>query len=352
MIKPENQFYIFGMGHREKYVYKNGMLIKAKTNEIVYSWDVDHEKFLFDRYTVIIWTKEKEIYIITENEEGLFVRHTNNSVAEGEIIDEIFLAKSKINLPCFEEYKYSEQLRILHQEILVSFLDKTPVPNFYVYDTAWYRDGAMMALVLERTGNIELLRDWALSVTELYDKNNKGNCEPDNLGQLAYVLSFFVDKDYKIVKEIVAEAKRISKNGVLTGMTDYGHHEIYSTLWLKFGLNKLGIDTSFISIPKEFDNYARMFWMDRSGIETETHYENEYNEWYPYLWWAVKHFENEPIEEKYLEIKYPMSWEICASEAKYERIKPLSEEYARSKCGAPHSWHASEMFMYLIEMKK
>ena len=46
-----------------------------------------------------------------------------------------------------------------------------------------------------------------------------------------------------------------------------------------------------------------------------------------------------------------MSWEIKASEADYDAISPLSEEYAKNKCGAPHSWHAAEMFCYLIEMK-
>jgi hypothetical protein len=47
-----------------------------------------------------------------------------------------------------------------------------------------------------------------------------------------------------------------------------------------------------------------------------------------------------------------MSWEIRASEANYDAIAPLSVEYAKNKCGAPHSWHASEMLLYLIEMKK
>jgi hypothetical protein len=152
-----------------------------------------------------------------------------------------------------------------------------------------------------------------------------------------------------MIVKIVEEAKRIMENGLLTGMTDYNHHEIYSTLWLKYALNILEIDTSFIKIPEKFDNYARMFWMDKSEVERKTPYENKYDEWYPYLWWAVKHFENEEVDEKYLEIKYPMSWEIRASEAKYEKIAPLSEEYAKNKCGAPHSWHASEMFMYLAD---
>jgi Sec7-like guanine-nucleotide exchange factor len=155
-----------------------------------------------------------------------------------------------------------------------------------------------------------------------------------------------------MIVKIVEEAKRIMENGLLTGMTDYSHHEIYSTLWLKFALNRLEIDTSFIKIPEKFDSYARMFWMDKSEVERKTPYENKYDEWYPYLWWAVKHFENEEVDEKYLEIKYPMSWEIRASEAKYEKIAPLSEEYAKNRCGAPHSWHASEMFMYLVDRRK
>ncbi|MBO5212450.1 MAG: hypothetical protein J6B60_02815 [Clostridia bacterium] len=348
MIKPEKQFYIFGMGHREKYIYKNSALIEFKTNNTVYYWDVEKEEFIYDKYTVILGLKNGETVIITENTQGVFIKREKNAVLK----EEICLADDEILLPDFEEYKYPAQLRILHQELLISFLDKFPVPNFYVYKTPWYRDGAMMALALEKTGNISLLKDWALSITELYDKNNSGNSEPDNLGQLAYILSFFVDKEYPLVKKIVEEAKRITVDGVLTGLTDYGHHEIYSTLWLKFGLERLGIDTSFIKIPKEFDSYAYMFWMDRAGIDTSTPYENEYNEWYPYLWWAVKHFKKEPIDEKYLEIKYPMSWEICASEARYELIAPLSEEYAKNKCGSPHSWHAAEMFMYLLEMKK
>ncbi len=349
MIKPEKQFFIFGLGHREKHLYKDGTLVNIKTNEVVFKWNVEREKFLYDRYMVVIWTKEKSIFLIEENEHGLYVSDITNGEERKSFA---CLAESEINLPDFEEYKYPAQMRILHQEILTSFIGSTPVPNIYVYDTAWYRDGAMMALALEKTGNIELLRPWAMSVTDLYDRNNNGNEEPDNLGQLAFVLSFFVDKSYPLVGKIVEEAKRITENGLLTGLTDYNNHEIYATLWLKLGLERLGVDTSFINIPEQFDDYARMFWMDRNGIERKTPFENNYNERYPYLWWAVKHFEGEPIDEKYLEIKYPMSWEICASEAKYEKIAPLSEEYAKNKCGAPHSWHASEMLMYLIEMKK
>ena len=339
MIMPENQFFLFGMGHREKYVYKCGQLINKKTNVALFSWDYISEEFIYDKYTVILHLRDKTTVIIYENEDGLFVNDT-------------CIEKSHINLPTFDGYKYQKALKVLHHEVLISFNDKIPVPNIYVYNTAWYRDSAMMALVLDKTGNINLLKDWALSITDLYDRNNAGNCEPDNLGQLAFLLSFFVDKSYPLVNEIISEAKRIMENGLLTGMTDFNHHEIYSTLWLKLGLDKLGVDTSFIKIPLEFDSYARMFWMDKSEIERNTYFENNYDEYYPYLWWAVKHFENEPIDEELINPNvYPMSWERLASQAKYEKIAPLSNVYAENNFSAPHSWHASEQFMYLIEMR-
>ena len=60
------------------------------------------------------------------------------------------------------------------------------------------------------------------------------------------------------------------ENGLLTGLTDYSHHEIYATLWLKLAYERLNIDTSSIKIPKEFDSYARMFWMDKKDVETKT----------------------------------------------------------------------------------
>ncbi len=354
MIKAEKQFYIFGMGNREKFIYKEGgSLIKFDTNEVVYSFDVKREKFLFDRYMVVIWTNDERIYLIKEDSWGAYIYDaTDAELPSDEKKLVMTLCKGEyINLPDFEDCEHPAQLRILHGEILVSFLGNLPVPNIFTYKKPWYRDGAMMAMVLEKTKNLHLLRPWALNVKSLYDKNNKGNCEPDNLGQLAFILSYFVDKNYPLIAEIYNEAERIADGGLLRGLTDYGNHEIYSTLWLKLAFDRLGIRADFINIPSEFDSYARMFWMDKEGIETDTPFDNEYNEWYPYLSWAVYHFNGDPIPKELLKIQYPMSWEICASEASYDLIAPLSEEYAKNKCSAPHSWHAAEMFLYLIEKK-
>ena len=339
MIRPEKQFFLFGMGDREKFIYKDKALYRYKDNEIIYAWNDCTEEFIFDEYTVVITKNNGERVVLLENEEGFFV-------------NEKCLTASKINLPTFEGQKFQKHLRILHHEILINIIDGKPVPNYFVYKNPWYRDGAMMGMVLKATNNLHLIKDWVLSITELYDKNNAGNEEPDNLGQLLYLISLVSDKNNPIVEKAINEAKRISENGTLTGLTDFNNHEIYSTLWLIFGLKELGIENDYFKAPEKFDDYARMFWMDRQGVERQTHFENKYNWLYPYLWWAVKHFENEPIDEEFLEISYPMSWEKEASQANYEGIRHLSKTYAENKFSAPHTWHGAEMFLYLIEMEK
>lgn len=339
MIKAEHQFFLFGMGDREKFIYKNKCLVRYCDNKILYAWNGYDEEFIFDEYTVVLTKNTGERVVLLENEEGFFV-------------NDVCLTSSKINLPTFDGYKYQKHLRILHHEILINVIDGKPVPNYFVYKKPWYRDGAMMGMVLKATGNLHLIKDWILSLTDMYDRNNAGNCEPDNLGQLLYLISLVSDKDNPMVEQILNEARRICENGLLTGMTDFNNHQIYSTLWLKFALDELGIECDFINIPNEFDSYARMFWMNREPVERDTEYKNEYNWLYPYLWWAVKHFENEPIDKEFLEITYPMTWEKEASQARYDNIRQLSNTYADNKFSAPHTWHGAEMFLYLIEMEK
>ena len=339
MIKSEYKFFLFGMGDREKYIYKNKALIRYKDNKIIYAWNCCCEEIIPEEYTVILTQNDGGRVVLTENEEGFYV-------------NDICLSSSKICLPKFEEYRYPSHLKILLHEVLINIIDGKPVPNYFVYQKPWYRDSAMMGMVLKATNNLHLIKDWVLSIDEMYDKNNAGQCEPDNLGQLLYLISLVSTREHPMVQRVIDEAKRISENGLLTGLTDFGDHRIYSTLWLKFGLQALGIEDDITSIPVEFDSYARMFWMDRRGIETETEYQNDYNRLFPYLWWAVKHFENEAIDEEFLELSYPMSWEKKASQAKYEQISQLSKVYADNKFSAPHTWHASEMFLYLIEMEK
>jgi len=50
-----------------------------------------------------------------------------------------------------------------------------------------------------------------------------------------------------------------------------------------------------------------------------------------------------------LEEKYPLTWEAHASQANYAGMKLVSKEYTGRKICAPHSWHAAEMFLFLLD---
>jgi hypothetical protein len=56
--------------------------------------------------------------------------------------------------------------------MLISILESEPVPNCFVYKKAWRRDGAMMAMCLEKTGNTGLKKNWVLGLNDPYDHNN------------------------------------------------------------------------------------------------------------------------------------------------------------------------------------
>ena len=76
---------------------------------------------------------------------------------------------------------------------------------------------------------------------------------------------------------------------------------------------------------------------------------------YPYLHWAEAHFHNDPPPEPLTEIQSPLTREGAGSEAEYWRLGPLANgaiipaAQAQNRICTPHTWHAAEMFLYLIE---
>jgi hypothetical protein len=46
---------------------------------------------------------------------------------------------------------------------------------------------------------------------------------------------------------------------------------------------------------------------------------------------------------------YPLTWEAQASEAKYDGMRRVAGEYVKARTCAPHTWHAAEAFLYLLE---
>ena len=345
---PAQDFFLFGMGNRDKLLYRNGQLYNAISGERMYSWDVMQESIFPSQYTVFLDLLNGERISIHEDAGGIWLAESGKLVQINE-------RSCRINLPDFKEHRYSEILKVLHQEILVNIVDSKPLPNYFVYQKPWRRDAAMMAMCLSYTGNLELIRDWVLSLEEPYDYNNgqkqgSPESETDNLGQTLYLISLFSDRSFPLVPIILREVKKyeVTAPGMkyVSGRSDFQEVPVYQTKWLKFGLKALELDDPY-SIPRVPDNYSSLFWWD---YKEEHMGGNEGRDAkYPYIGWARDHFygqKNGLISDRI----YPLTWEKEASQADYEGMRLVYPEYVVEKIAAPHTWHASEIFLYMLDL--
>jgi len=257
-----------------------------------------------------------------------------------------------IRLPAFGENRYARVLRVLHQELLVNVIDGKPMPNYFVYSRPWYRDGAMMAMCLKATGNLGLIKNWVLGLKEPYDRNNGGEREADNLGQALYLISLVSDRNHPLVPQILRELPRWEVQGpggkYIQGRSDFAAHPAYQTKWAKFGLTSLKLPDPYV-IPAVPDSYSALFWMAYKDPYVKGQDANDRGP-YPYLGWACDHFHGaraSPIGNR----DYPLTWEQEASQARYEGMKVIAEEFVRQRLATPHTWHAAEAFLYLLGQK-
>ncbi|MBA7653462.1 hypothetical protein ES703_61311 [subsurface metagenome] len=151
MQLPDVKFYLFGMGNRRKFLYRDGTLFDALTGKAVRQWQVTEETILPSRYTVRLKTSDDKKIIITEDEQAVWIRQG---------AERLRLTEGPVNLPKFKGHPYASLLRILLQEILINIVDSKPVPNFLVYSKPWYRDAAVVAMCLQKTNNLHLIRPW------------------------------------------------------------------------------------------------------------------------------------------------------------------------------------------------
>ena len=253
--------------------------------------------------------------------------------------------------PSFAGHPFEKQLDELYAEIVSQIADGRPLPNKYVYSRPWHRDAAMVAMVLERCGRIGLIRDWILSVDDPFDRNNKGEEEPDNLGETLYMLGCVTNATHPAVTKIAGIARsRTDADGFLVGRVDYGRHRVYAAKWLKLGLEKCGLDSSWVKIPQEKDDYDDLFWMDGSRKAELADAVLDQN--YPYLTWAAWHKAGRRFRPDDVPVNAgTMSWEAHASEANYEGLRTICGEWADRKIAYPHTWHAAEMFLLLWDCR-
>jgi hypothetical protein len=348
---PDVKFFLFGMGNRTKYIYSSGVLKNSQTNVIVKKWDVRQEIIVPSEYAVYLIVNDNQNVMIKEDEKGIRIDSDGKTqTMEG--------TKEPVILPRFDDYKYPQVMRVLLQEILVNIVDGKPVPNYFVYTKPWYRDASMMAMCLKQTGNINLIKSWILDLVEPYDRNNAGEKEADNLGQALYLISLVSDKNHPLVKEVLNEAlhyEQTNSSGTyIKGRSDFHEVPAYQTKWLKYGIKCLGLDDKYTIPLNVDDNYSSLFWWDyKSSYKNGTidSWDEQKNPDYPYLGWAADHFHG--LKRNFISNRdYPVTWERKASQANYSGMTVIDTVYTRLQLCVPHTWHASEVFLYLLDQNK
>ena len=340
---PGVPFFQFGMGSRTKYVYKPGLLVRATDGKVFRRWAHTQSLIVPPDYTVQLTTTDGQAVRIVEDEKAVWIETvTGRQPLAG--------TEHPVRLPTFAEHRYASILRVLHHELLINVVDGLPVPNHFVYKKPWYRDGALMAMCLQKTGNLDAIRDWISSLDVPYDRNNADESETDNLGEALFLISLVSDKSHPLVPKILAELPKFVVRGneglYIQGRSDFAEHPVYQTKWAKYGLRSLGLDDPY-TIPAVRDSYSSLFWMDyrdRHVHGTEATDRGRY----PYLGWATDHFQGKklsPISNR----DYPLTWEIQASQANYPGMAMVDPVFVEQKTSVPHTWHAAEVFLYLLE---
>jgi hypothetical protein len=255
-------------------------------------------------------------------------------------------------------------MKILYHEIMFSIIDGVPYARLFDYfhnekgeakKIIWYRDIAYVGLFLEAVGRTDLIDNFIMNIQDMYD-GNRNVKEPDNLGQILYLQSLVEHPNYAFVQDIVNEAKRIcDDDGNLTGTTDGSRSSAYQNGWLIFALKRLGMEREAALFNPhstiDANGYSRLLWFTLPKEAVKLHsanreilvvhrnknskYANVAGQSYPYINIGMDHFAmrsgkayNNPL---LTQVVYPLTW---------------------GDGTRPHIWHAVELMMYLMELKK
>ena len=329
------------MGLREKFILTNKnekyVLIRYSDKKEIMK-DLILEKVDYPNYTIYLKDGDNSNIKIYENETGIYIDKKEETI----VLDD----SVHINIPNFENYKYKDQLRNLFNEVMINITGEGPKPNFIAYDEVWYRDAAIVAMVLEETDNLDQISNWVNNINKIYDEQN-GTKEADNLGQVLYLLSLTEDKNEELIENVLKEAENLrTEDGYINGITDGENHPVYQTKWLIFGMKKLGIDFSQYKVPNISDSYGNLLWFDKE-IEYKAF---NINDRWQYLYYANIHHNNSSFE--YRKTNYPISNEAIPSKANFENMSIINENFTNAKLVTPHAWSAAEMFLYLLDLER
>ena len=90
---PPVTFFIFGMGHRQKFVYRQGVLRDARTGRVVRRWGIDQELIVPPAYTVALQTKDGDRVFLVEDQEAVWLEEGGRRIA---------LTRGHVSLPNIE----------------------------------------------------------------------------------------------------------------------------------------------------------------------------------------------------------------------------------------------------------
>ena len=207
-------------------------------------------------------------------------------------------------------------------------------------------------MVLKITNNTDLISDWVNNITDIYDKQNRGVSEPDNLGELLYIISTQDNYNNELITKIESEANLLAESNeigyYITGLTDFSEKPLYQNLWYQCGINNLKRDFPF-NINNLNDEYGVLTWWTNNKITKNKKVTPDVN--YPYLSIAAYH----KLEKGSFPMNnnlYPLSWEKDASEANYQEMQILDNYYAVNNISPVHTWTASEMLLLLLDEEK
>lgn len=347
------RLFLFGMGDRPKLLYRDKKLRDIEKDSVILDLSsAEKDVILPDQYKVVAYCENGDSTVIYEDEKAVWIRKGNeDSMIAG--------SDNPIVLPSFEGFRYSQVLRVLHQEILFNIKDSCLYPNIFAYGSVWLRDAAMGAMVLEKTGNLSLIRKWTDGMTDIYDSQNNER-EGDNIGEFLYLKSLssggVSHGDMLRLNEEINSRKTSSSDGVyIRGMTDGADNDFYATAWLKYALSRNPVAIDVYSFPPMGGVYKYLCWFVREPCFKERCKRLLMNalgdkssgkSQFPYLQWAVAHSFRD-WEVPMSASQYPLSWEMSGEKASFGKMKIIdADAYKHSIC-FPHTWTAAEMFLYL-----
>lgn len=338
-----DDFYFFGLANRRKILYKKNNLIDLETGKKIYSFTEEDHLIVPNIYSILIETTDGKYIKIYEDNSGVhFNINGKDKIITG--------TNQKIKLYSFENQKWQNIKKVLYGEILFNIKDSKIYPNILVYNKPWYRDAAMASMVLKQTNNTNLISKWVKNIEDIYDRQNDGIQETDNLGELLYILSTQDEINYQLVDKIEKEAEKIAENNengyYLNGKTDFQEMNLYQNLWYKLGIESVGRKFPFklSDIPK--DGYTELTWWSNYKYEANNETAGDIN--YPYLSLAKKH----KTGKSQIAVSgnlYPLSWEKNASQANYNKMKVVSSDFVNAKLSPVHTWTASEMLLLILD---